>query len=89
MISAALRKYSRVRVPAIFAVALFEASPGKCFSQIDIEAPPMQYSETEDCNAVTDLIERIDSGKISLTYDLKTGYLKTNLPDDWAVDQLK
>ena len=42
---------------------------------IDIEQPPIEYSETEDNNAVSRLIQAIKSGETKLEYDDATGYL--------------
>jgi hypothetical protein len=46
-----------------------------CFSQVDIEAPPINYSETKADNAVTRVIDQIKSGGLSLDYDQDFGYL--------------
>ncbi len=46
-----------------------------CFPQVDIEAPPINYSETKADNAVTRVIDQIESGGLSLDYDQDFGYL--------------
>lgn len=62
-------------VETVFAFSIILLAAASCFSQVDIEAPPINYSETKADNAVTDVIERIESGELSIEFDQKFGYL--------------
>ncbi len=46
---------------------------------IDIEAPPISYSETSHNNRISRLIEAIEAGDVSLSYDSERGYLESLL----------
>jgi len=46
---------------------------------IDIEKPPINYSETEDDNRVTRLMAKLQSEQLELDYDSETGYLRSLL----------
>ncbi len=48
---------------------------------LDIEAPPILYSETADDNPVSRLIARIESGETVLRYERDHGYLKSLLSE--------
>ncbi len=48
-------------------------------AQIDIEKPPISYSDTEDNNSVSELIADVASGKTQLEYDDSNGYLRSIL----------
>ena len=50
-----------------------------CDAQFDIEEPPIEYSKTIDDNRVTELMKAIKNGQASMSYDRKTGYLKSLL----------
>lgn len=46
---------------------------------IDIEEPPIRYSDTEDDNRVTRLMAKLKAKEIKLDYDPETGYLRSML----------
>ena len=50
-------------------------------AQVRIEQPPIHYSDTDDDNAVSRLISKIESGEVKLEYERGTGYLKSLLEE--------
>ncbi|MCP4190047.1 MAG: hypothetical protein GY768_05400 [Planctomycetaceae bacterium] len=50
-----------------------------CYSQTDIELPPIEYSDTQDNNLVTELMKNLKTGETTLEYDGDFGYLKSLL----------
>ncbi len=66
---------------AVFAFACSAYSPAIAQLNIDIEEPPINYTDTQDHNAVTRLIQRIESGDVKLQYDRSHGYLKPILQE--------
>ena len=66
---------------ALLAISLYVglALPHACTAQIDIEAAPIAYSATADNNRVTQLLDAIERGEVTLGYDRRTGYLNSLL----------
>ena len=62
-------------IQVVLAVAIAFSFAALACSQIDIEKPPIRYSGTKADNAVTVMIERIESGELSIDYDAEFGYL--------------
>jgi hypothetical protein len=44
--------------------------------QLDIEAPPISYSETADHNPVSDLVKKLKAKEVKLAYERDKGYLR-------------
>lgn len=65
----------------LLVVALFAARSASIVAQIDIEEAPISYSETQDNNSVTELIERYNTGEVLLDYHRGTGYLRSVLKE--------
>ncbi|MCA8996858.1 MAG: hypothetical protein KDA80_07730 [Planctomycetaceae bacterium] len=59
------------------AVALLAVSSWStmAFGQLEFERAPIRYSETEPNDAVAKLMRQVESGEVSLNYDLRHGYL--------------
>lgn len=73
---------TRGAIAAIFILAIpFSALTGWAQFSIDLEEAPIHYSETEDCNAVSRLMDRVQSGEVILDYDLEFGYLRALLEE--------
>lgn len=53
-------------------LAVFAVGP---VSAIEIERPPISYSQTEPANTISQLQRQIDVGQLTLRYDDKWGYL--------------
>ncbi len=49
------------------------------FGAIDLEKPPLDYTQTEANNRVTKLISRIEKGEVQLEYESERGYLRSLL----------
>jgi hypothetical protein len=68
-------------LPALLAALAALAGHLPCSAQFKIEEPPIEYSKTEDQNAVTALIAKIEAGEVSLEYERGTGYLRSLLKE--------
>ncbi|MCP4192537.1 MAG: hypothetical protein GY768_18135 [Planctomycetaceae bacterium] len=63
----------------ILAMLLLPCWAAPCLAQLDIELAPFKYSKTADNNQITELIDKLKSGDVTLEYDAKHGYLKSLL----------
>lgn len=52
-----------------------------CYSQFEIEKAPFEYSKTQDQNAVTDLMTKLESGETTLKDESNFGYLRSLLAE--------
>lgn len=70
----------RTALRLLILLSLLPATP-QTSAQIDIEEPPISYSNTTGNNAVSALIERYNTGEVSLDYQRGTGYLRPVLKE--------
>ncbi|QDT13311.1 hypothetical protein [Stieleria marina] len=69
----------RCLVTGVLAIMCWNVPRASAQMAIDIEEPPIKYSDTKDDNVVSRLIDRLNSGDLKLDYDRSHGYLKSVL----------